>query len=288
MLWNIILACAPILSLHYTTVFIIKQLKKQRYRQTESVDYSEILIHANLSKLAYYDPDKIEYSQIIEHFENKIIRFYDASKNTDQDTQAYMWKIDQTIYVCFRGSSSLYDFIADLDIELEGNLHKGFWKQFCAIEPDITEDICNFSQDIKTIIFSGHSLAGALATIAGHFYGAKYPSINIDIITFGSPRVGNSTFVKEFNRSVRKSLRIFHCEDIVAKIPMNHPYIHVGKGICISQDKGIEIEESDTNYSIRPMQAIENINIFAPFEFHSLNAYVQFFTSNAMKDALIL
>ena len=48
----------------------------------------------------------------------------------------------------------------------------------------------------------GHSLGGALATLAAYDLAAELGLSHVQCITFGAPRVGNSVFVADYNRHV--------------------------------------------------------------------------------------
>jgi predicted lipase len=43
--------------------------------------------------------------------------------------------------------------------------------------------------------------------------------VPVSCYTFGSPRVGNNAFVKEFNRIVDKAVRVVHRNDLVPTLP---------------------------------------------------------------------
>ena len=55
------------------------------------------------------------------------------------------------------------------------------------------------------IIFVGHSLGGAIATISSFYYIKKYKfSAENILITFGQPRVGSETFAKELTNDLKQ------------------------------------------------------------------------------------
>jgi hypothetical protein len=157
------------------------------------------------------------------------------------DVQGYMIYSKKTLYITFRGSNDTQDLLACLDIRtenLEQNIciHKGYYSQFKAIEADITSDILRISNsfDIEKIVFSGHSLGGALATIAAPYYsnifrGSKYIACH----TFGSTAVGNENFVEWFKDNVNENYRV-ECEyDIIPLLPIHK---HVPNNILLHED----------------------------------------------------
>ena len=55
----------------------------------------------------------------------------------------------------------------------------------------------------RTLLLTGHSLGGAVATLYGEYLAAKgVPKEQIPIITFGGPAVGNAAFAKEYGDKV--------------------------------------------------------------------------------------
>ena len=56
----------------------------------------------------------------------------------------------------------------------------------------------------KEIIFSGHSLGGALA-ISALNYAAEYPDIHVNCVTFVVLRVGDEKFANYFDKIVKNS-----------------------------------------------------------------------------------
>ena len=69
------------------------------------------------------------------------------------------------------------------------------------------------------VVCCGHSLGGALATIAAFWAGLTYPSADIRCITFGSPLVGNEDFVLDWRQVVGTRIRAVNGEDPVPSLP---------------------------------------------------------------------
>ena len=55
---------------------------------------------------------------------------------------------------------------------------------------------------------TGHSLGGAIATLAAYEISKLYPKHRLVLYTFGSPRVGNYTFKHAFDRQVPCAWRL--------------------------------------------------------------------------------
>ena len=91
---------------------------------------------------------------------------------------------------------------------------------------------------------SGHSLGAANATLTSYFLAIKYPNIQIKLITFGCPRVGNAQWKEEFeSKDNIINYRITNKRDIVTVIPTIN-YCHVGEHIYLSDDGLCKIDNN--------------------------------------------
>ena len=90
---------------------------------------------------------------------------------------------------------------------------------------------------VKHIIFSGHSLGGALATLAAVQFSKQYPDIIISCVTFGSPRVGNGKFAAMFNKCCTGSYRFVNEDDPVPMGPTPLRFTHVKGGRWIDDEQ---------------------------------------------------
>ena len=184
-----------------------------------------------------------------------------------RDSQMYVCEYKKTLTVVFRGTESLRDVLTDLnairvDMDIpfikeheKPRIHWGFYNQFNELKPEldtVIEDYIkknnsnsnentindeNIINEETNIIFTGHSLGGALATIAATYYSFKYNTTNISCITFGSPRVGDDYFVDLFEKGVQNSYRFVNDNDPVPCIPTAWRFKHVPGCIWLYQDQ---------------------------------------------------
>jgi hypothetical protein len=167
-----------------------------------------------------------------------------------------LWRNDQfkKYIVAFPGTNEILELLNEaVNIKLvdyeSGNGIKlvNYFKQVAYELKEIffTKDVLD---DIQAhpdyqFIATGHSLGGAVATIF------LYEAINkgyLDpnrnepvLITYGQPRTGNENFVLDFNKKVKKVLRIVRDGDIVVSLPyslINNPYRHLGGLILVNKD----------------------------------------------------
>jgi hypothetical protein len=183
-------------------------------------------------------------------------RFQDAGLSnvkffSGNSTQCYVAHNDDFIIVAFRGSEVdkradangcdirhiVADWRVDLDTDLvdsgqEGSVHRGFkealekvWNpqgladEGKALKPYL-DAISSKDGRRRSVWFTGHSLGGALATLAADGYAR-----GAGLYTFGSPRVGDRTFADHFRVN---AYRFVNNDDVVTKVPLPGSYRHVG------------------------------------------------------------
>ena len=173
---------------------------------------------ANYSKDAYYKTVKGKFIEDIK-----------------TDTQSYVALEGETIVFTGQGTTSMQDWKIDLQIfrtrvpYLNDNLvHCGFMKSYESIRDRVHEEIYNLRKNnfVSEFVCTGHSLFGAIATVAALDLKIKY-NLPVKCVTFGSPRVGSSKFASTFNKTIDKSYRCVHLKDPVAFAPFGPRFKHV-------------------------------------------------------------
>lgn len=199
--------------------------------------------------------------------------FFDSSESGYFDSQVYICNTKANeLLVCCRGTESTSDVISDLkawkndlyDIYYHNNftphrkslgmpsIHSGFNDQYNTIKFIIYHKVYEYlltEPEKPTVIFTGHSLGGALATIAAACMAVQFSNrknLDIQCYTFGSPRVGNKAFVKIFDKFVGRSERIVNELDPVPMIPRITGYHHVRGLQHITEEE----EQGEKKYNI--------------------------------------
>ncbi|PZO19387.1 MAG: hypothetical protein DCF25_08725 [Leptolyngbya foveolarum] len=178
--------------------------------------------------------------------------------NQGRDTQAYIFRTSQFMVLAFRGSQELKDWLTNFTTQLRdltirkngvtsissyhGRVHAGFFLAWAIIEQSVLAQISRWQLEaaekggtLPPLYITGHSLGGALATIAA----AALSDNGVDVAgvyTFGQPRVGDRLFVRQLNEHVNgRVFRFVNNNDIVPHVPppfsMWNPtrlYGHVG------------------------------------------------------------
>lgn len=150
---------------------------------------------------------------------------------------------DGTALLAFRGTQP--DEAGDLGTDLKaglvpwtegaGRVHAGFAAAFRAVRPAIDDWIAGEASARNHLILAGHSLGGALATLAATVW---TPS---QLVTLGSPRVGDPAFAAAFGGL--PVVRIVNCCDAVTQLPPESPwYAHVGPMTYVRSDGTLDTQ----------------------------------------------
>ncbi|VDM39616.1 unnamed protein product, partial [Toxocara canis] len=146
---------------------------------------------------------------------------------------------DKAISISFRGTVTSWQLL------LEGveTVSSYFYKAFFAIwdagmMSDLAELIAN--NDGYELWITGHSLGGAIATIAANWIAFEkiVPATKIKLITFGEPRVGDYEYASIHDSMLPYSYRVTHKADLVPHLPMKHlnGYRHHGDEVWYNND----------------------------------------------------
>ncbi|MFC4100697.1 lipase family protein [Paenibacillus xanthanilyticus] len=137
--------------------------------------------------------------------------------------------------VVIRGTESKLDWLMDAEFLLEtfrevpggGRTERGFTNLYrtmtveyadASIPPQSLIAQLDTLPAGTRLVVTGHSLGSSLATLHAFVAGSK--KIDVELITFASPRVGDKTFVEAFGALNIRSTRIFNHPDIVPHVPM--------------------------------------------------------------------
>ncbi|MFC4100825.1 lipase family protein [Paenibacillus xanthanilyticus] len=133
---------------------------------------------------------------------------------------------DRAAILAFRGTGSAVDWVSDLIAEQiaykpvsgAGQTHHGFTDIYMSARKAIHELLDQLPND-KPLFVTGHSLGGALATLAALDIAANRKHKQLIVYTFAAPRVGDPKFVRKYNHTVPYHVRIQNEFDIVPHLP---------------------------------------------------------------------
>ncbi|CAM3745083.1 lipase family protein [Vibrio aquimaris] len=169
--------------------------------------------------LAYdHEQELKELNQSLAYLNAELIDTFDK-----QGTQAILVETEQYYALAFRGTeaTSVRDIKSDVNAKLtscetQGLVHSGFKHAYEQVASDITLALSSLKDENKPLLVTGHSLGGAIATIA-----AKRLMFKNGIAacyTFGAPRVGDHEWASHMKTPI---YRIVNAADSVPMFPPN-------------------------------------------------------------------
>ncbi len=191
------------------------ELKSRLGGSVQSLNLLEqSLLFAELSSISYYN----------ERFVRPIVSQlgFDELNYFERDgAQAYIFaSLHDTVVAC-RGTepNEWNDIRADANAvaavaETVGKVHSGFKQEVDDLWPELEAAL---QTNTRTLWFTGHSLGGAMATIAaGRCFLSHIPSMPAGLFTYGSPRVGDKRYV---NYCDINHIRWVNNNDLVTRLP---------------------------------------------------------------------
>lgn len=234
-----------------------------RIREQVIQDKSLILDALELSSIIYVLPeDKISREKLCEGIAHKV-RFHHKHYGSAQ--MRLEWGVAHSSFgqhkgeklyaVAFRGtaSESMQSFVTNwlTNLKLYGSdldgmvVHGGFLE---ALQPHIEElikDIREAAAGHQRMLVAGHSLGGGFANLFAYFIKKRLPHLKVQLITAGSPRVGDYRFMGKMEDSLEAIYRVNAWCDPIPRTPTNVLYgggstsvMHAGPQITV----GAQIE----------------------------------------------
>jgi len=173
-------------------------------------------------------------------FTNKASDFVTPLIDMDKNVHGFVEYHDNKIYVSFGCKSNVNDWIKKPSFSSKEYLScdgctvlNSSLYAYDKVRFQIISRVSYFyhAYPYPKVIVTGHSLGGAIATLAAAELAKS--GYNVDLITFGSPRVGNNLFAEYVNDLVSSSnYRVTYKNDVVTvNPPQARAYWHVGTEI---------------------------------------------------------
>ena len=151
------------------------------------------------------------------------------------DTQGFVGYLtsQKKIYVVFRGSTSITDWLEDLSELLCDSeycngcsVHCGFQETEKKAFPLVLNAVLKVHAMLPDygIVVTGHSLGAAVSTLVVLDLLNEKLGVPVSLHNFGSPRVGNDEFVEFASNAIVDRTRNTHYKDIVPHVPMHERF----------------------------------------------------------------
>lgn len=182
---------------------------------------------AEFSRLAYAD-----FTSALEPSLSSIGFHLVASFERD-GTEAFLARGPDFAVLAFRGSDDLRAWTANVNIlpaswRGGGEVHRGFAAALEVVWADVEAALSGVA---GPLLFTGHSLGGALATLAASL------RPEAQLYSYGAPRVGDRDFRTAMAGRSGTARRYVNHRDIVCRVPpAPFGYRHVGTPFVIDRD----------------------------------------------------
>nr|VFJ96087.1 MAG: Lipase (class 3) [Candidatus Kentron sp. H]VFJ96804.1 MAG: Lipase (class 3) [Candidatus Kentron sp. H]VFK02555.1 MAG: Lipase (class 3) [Candidatus Kentron sp. H] len=177
------------------------------------------------SVVEFIDSVGYDSEREVKHLEEElaVLRLGCVYKFDNKGTQAILVWSDKFIALAFRGTE--FDRIRDRKTvfnaklagchETEGRVHSGFQEAFGRVIEEIREKLKEEGFRELPLFITGHSLGGALATIAAKRLSSHEGGVAA-CYTFGSPRVGDKKWISEIKTPI---YRLVNAADFAPMLP---------------------------------------------------------------------
>ncbi|WP_081791872.1 lipase family protein [Caldalkalibacillus mannanilyticus] len=139
----------------------------------------------------------------------------------------YVAQSKKNIIVAFRGTEDIFDILKDIHfwqmnypyVSEAGKTHKGFTQIYrSVVRKQLIETLRGLSP-AKKLFLTGHSLGGALATLAAVDVAVNTRFTRPFLCTFGCPRVGDSRFTSTVMEKTKECIQVVNDYDIIPLLP---------------------------------------------------------------------
>ena len=146
-------------------------------------------------------------------------------------------------WIGFRGTDSFRDVVADLGVRkarpllgvsdgpgARAKVHAGFNAQYRGLAAHVLQFVDSVAErGAESVELTGHSLGGALATLAALHVASARPALEVRCTAFGCPRVGDAAFAHAVISVTREVTRVTVGRDPVARVPTRARWRHAGR-----------------------------------------------------------
>ena len=158
------------------------------------------------------------------------------------------------LIVSFRGSEYFQDWLHNFDfvpapyspVPGRGTVHQGFQIVYEAVRNNVRRLVQSKAATCKEILITGHSLGGALCSLAApDLLNDIASQLNPTVYTWAEPRVGHPDFGRFFDSRINTCYRIVNTWDVVPHLPPPLAlYEHEGSALHVDSGLHFDIAEN--------------------------------------------
>ncbi|MCJ1430232.1 hypothetical protein MMC29_008149, partial [Sticta canariensis] len=210
---------------------------------------------------------------------NDVTTVYEFENSLVTDVTGYI-AVDRTrdlTVLAFRGSRSIRNWLADVDfVSVPTDIcpgctaHQGFWNSWQEARSGILAALVKTAKQYPSskVVVVGHSLGGAIADFAAAEI--RKQSINVDLYTYGAPRIAGKTlsdFITNQNRG--GNFRSTHTNDPVPRLPPRLlEFVHLGQEYWITTPNDVvptanDIQRLDGSFNLNGNTGQVSVNVEA-------------------------
>ena len=195
---------------------------------TETYNVTQSQVGVWLSGSAYCAKDAYPTMKLSGPAQGFVVTDILYDKKTDLQGFVGLLPSTSTIYVVFRGSSSILNWLDDAEAlktdydtfpECDCKVHTGFYTATLALKSQTIDALHKLKIMYPTykIVTSGHSLGAAISQLIS----MELAAINIrsTVYNYGQPRIGDKKYAAFVNTKLPDMWRFTHNRDIVPHIP---------------------------------------------------------------------
>lgn len=199
---------------------------KEKRSVTQPMDYRTAIFLAAVCGQTYLHYNNQDGLFLVPKSYSLVGEFTGQSYGGIPERFGFILQSDKAIVVAFRGTISAVDWVSDLiaqqtpylPVKNCGFTHKGFTDIYMSLRDQVLSMLRTLPAD-KPLFLTGHSLGGALSTLAAIDIAANRKGANPIVYTYGAPRVGDPAFVRFYNERVGTHWRFQNESDIVPHLP---------------------------------------------------------------------
>lgn len=131
------------------------------------------------------------------------------------------------IVVAFRGTDGLANLAEDFAFSHQGaeggEVHQGFWDSYTRLRDDIDVELTSlmaWGGYPPSVTWTGHSMGGAMATLAAKDHADRGLQDTVGVVTFGGARAGNEAWARAYDAQLGQiTIPVVAKDDLIPKTP---------------------------------------------------------------------